>query len=75
MNIEVLQRAINTAGSTKKFAQSLGISEQAIGRWKNKYKGRVPANRVLSVFHVTGVTPHELRPDLYPRPADGITQK
>ncbi|EPI3542707.1 TPA: transcriptional regulator [Klebsiella pneumoniae] len=75
MNIETLQRAIALAGSTKKFAQLLGISEQAVGRWKNKYKGRVPAGRVLSVFQVTGVTPHELRPDLYPRPTDGITQK
>lgn len=56
MNIETLQRAIALAGSTKKFAQLLGISEQAVGRWKNKYKGRVPAGRVLSVFQVTGVT-------------------
>ncbi|EMH0680400.1 YdaS family helix-turn-helix protein [Klebsiella aerogenes] len=75
MNIETLQRAIDAVGSTKKFSQALGISEQAVGRWKNKYKGRVPASRVLSVFQATGVTPHELRPDLYPRQNDGITKQ
>ncbi|MCE9918330.1 Rha family transcriptional regulator, partial [Obesumbacterium proteus] len=26
----------------------------------------------LEVFHATGVTPHELRPDLYPNPTDGM---
>lgn len=75
MNTETLQRAINTAGSTRKFAQRLGISEQAVGRWKNKYKGVVPPARVLDVFNATGVTPHELRPDLYPNPTDGIPVK
>lgn len=75
MNIETLQRAIDVAGSTKKFAQKLGISEQAVGRWKNKYKGTVPATRVLEVFQVTGVTPHELRPDLYPNPTDGLPKQ
>ncbi|EDX9790621.1 Rha family transcriptional regulator, partial [Salmonella enterica] len=24
------------------------------------------------IFHVTGITPHELRPDMYPNPTDGL---
>ena len=28
--------------------------------------GRVPAERVLKIEEVTGVSRHELRPDLYP---------
>lgn len=72
MNIEILQRAIDAAGSTKKFAQAIGISEQAVGKWKNKYHGRIPADRVQQVYLLTGVTPHELRPDLYPNSTDGV---
>ncbi|MCU6199083.1 helix-turn-helix domain-containing protein [Citrobacter cronae] len=72
MNIEILQRAIDAAGSTKKFAQAIGISEQAVGKWKNKYQGRIPADRVQQVYLLTGVTPHELRPDLHPTPTSGI---
>ncbi|MFN2843388.1 Rha family transcriptional regulator, partial [Escherichia coli] len=30
---------------------------------------------VLQVFNATGVTPHELRPDLYPNPTDGIPKE
>ncbi|HGS6821274.1 TPA: Rha family transcriptional regulator, partial [Klebsiella pneumoniae] len=26
-------------------------------------------------FNATGVTPHELRPDLYPNPTDGIPKE
>ncbi|EJD7033612.1 helix-turn-helix domain-containing protein [Enterobacter hormaechei] len=35
------------------------------------FKG-IPAERVLPIYGVTGVTPHELRPDLYPNPTDGL---
>ncbi|AYN29973.1 Rha family transcriptional regulator [Buttiauxella sp. 3AFRM03] len=72
MSIEILQRAIDALGSTKKFAEQLGISEQAVGRWKNKYKGIVPSGRVLHVAAISGISPHELRPDLYPNPTDGL---
>lgn len=70
MDIKKLQQAISIIGSTKKLAEKLGITEQAVGRWKSK--GAVPAARVLEIFHATGVTPHELRPDLYPNPTDGL---
>lgn len=70
MDIKKLQQAISIIGSTKKLAEKLGITEQAVGRWKSK--GVVPAARVLEIFHATGVTPHELRPDLYPNPTDGL---
>ncbi|EIQ80106.1 hypothetical protein SF123566_8473 [Shigella flexneri 1235-66] len=44
----------------------------SVSRWKTRYKGVVPADRVLPIFNATGVTPHELRPDLYPNPTDGL---
>ncbi|HCM5470949.1 TPA: helix-turn-helix domain-containing protein [Klebsiella pneumoniae] len=47
----------------------------SVSRWKNRYKGVVPHDRVLPIFNITGVTPHELRPDLYPNPTDGLPKQ
>jgi DNA-binding transcriptional regulator YdaS (Cro superfamily) len=41
-----------------------GIDKSTVMRWEN---GRVPAERVLEVERITGVSRHDLRPDLYPR--------
>jgi hypothetical protein len=43
------------------IAHALGITRQAVAAWK-----RVPATRVLAVSFITGISPQELRPDLYP---------
>lgn len=72
MGKNALLRAIDAVGSTKLFADRLGISQQSIGKWKNKRRGVIPQGRVFEVFAVSGITPHELRPDLYPNPTDGI---
>jgi DNA-binding transcriptional regulator YdaS (Cro superfamily) len=69
-----LDKAIEMAGNQGKLASLLGISTQSVNRWKKKYKGVIPPGRVIQVFNVTGVTPHELRPDLHPTPTSGITQ-
>ncbi|MBJ3726804.1 helix-turn-helix domain-containing protein, partial [Salmonella enterica subsp. enterica serovar Corvallis] len=39
---------------------------------KNRDHGMVPPNYIFPIFKMTGVTPHELRPDLYPNPTDGL---
>ncbi|MCW8110127.1 YdaS family helix-turn-helix protein [Yersinia intermedia] len=72
MTKDALHRVIDAVGSTKSLAKLLGISQQSIGKWKNKRKGVIPHARVLEVFAVSGITPHELRPDLYPNPTDGL---
>ncbi|QHM70685.1 transcriptional regulator [Mixta intestinalis] len=72
MTKNALERAIDSAGSARLFAERLNITEQSVGRWKNKYKGNVPPGRVLEVYRISGITPHELRPDLYPNPTDGL---
>lgn len=56
-----LRRAIRNAGGLDRIAVPLDISRQAVHKWK-----RVPANRVLGVERVSGVSRHELRPDIYP---------
>lgn len=45
------------------IAEALKIARQAPYGWK-----RVPALRVQQVARITGLKPHELRPDLYPPP-------
>jgi len=44
---------------------TIRLSSQAISQWK-----RVPAERVLLVEAATGISRHDLRPDLYPLPDD-----
>jgi DNA-binding transcriptional regulator YdaS (Cro superfamily) len=56
-----LERAINAAGGLTKLAASLHITKQAVAQWDE-----VPPLRVLEVERASGVSRHELRPDLYP---------
>ena len=67
-----LDKAIKTAGSARKIAAALGLSSMSISHWKNRDNGIVPPDYVLPISRMTGVTPHELRPDLYPNPTDGL---
>ncbi|QCD02254.1 Rha family transcriptional regulator [Citrobacter portucalensis] len=67
-----LTKAIKSAGTATNIATMLGIKPMSVSRWKNRYQGVVPADRVLQIYAATGVTPHELRPDLYPNHTDGL---
>lgn len=62
MNVS-LQRAIETAGSQQRLAERLGIRSASISEWKTR--GRVPAERVLAIEAETGVSRHQLRPDVF----------
>lgn len=66
-----LQQAIQVCGGQSALAKLLDppVKAQAVQQWK-----RVPPERVIDVARATGfkVTPHELRPDLYPYPQDGL---
>lgn len=59
--IEALERAVANVGGQAKFARLIGVTAQAISQWDE-----VPPLRVLVVERVSGVSRHELRPDLYP---------
>ncbi|EMB3555334.1 helix-turn-helix domain-containing protein [Escherichia coli] len=54
------------------IARNLGVTPQAVNQWFSK--NTIPARFVLRVCEVVAwkVTPHGLRPDLYPHPEDGI---
>jgi DNA-binding transcriptional regulator YdaS (Cro superfamily) len=48
-------------GLGAKIARHLNVAKAAIYQWR-----RVPANRVLQVAPLIGMTPSEIRPDIYP---------
>jgi DNA-binding transcriptional regulator YdaS (Cro superfamily) len=54
-------QAVSEAKGASQLAKLIGVTRSAISQWK-----RVPAERVLQVEKATGVSRHELRPDLYP---------
>jgi TorA maturation chaperone TorD len=60
MRDEGLQLAIDAAGGIASLARRLGIAQPSVSNW-----ARVPAERVLSVESLTGVSRDVLRPDLY----------
>ena len=58
----IVHTAADRVGGLSALARLLGVKHPTFYRWS-----RVPAERVLQIERVTGVSRHELRPDLYPR--------
>lgn len=48
----------------QEIADRLHVTKATVCKWQ---LGRVPADKVLRVEEVTGISRHDLRPDLYPR--------
>lgn len=70
--LEHLERAIDLAESQSRLARLMNVNPQAIQGWRKT--GQIPPDRVLDISRavVFQVTPHQLRPDLYPHPDDGL---
>ncbi|MFB8927102.1 transcriptional regulator [Xanthomonas arboricola pv. juglandis] len=69
MDITALDRAIEAAGSQLALAKALGIKSPSISGWYDR--GKVPVERVLAIETATGVSRHDLRPDVFgPSPAN-----
>ena len=62
-------------GGQSKMAHLHGIKMPSVNQWIRKDK-EVPAARCKKTAQFTGwkVTPHMLRPDLYPNPWDGLPE-
>ncbi|WP_242148887.1 transcriptional regulator [Sphingomonas sp. BAUL-RG-20F-R05-02] len=68
-----LALAVRKAGSQSAFGRLLGKSQSTVREW---LKRELPPEFVLKVEAQTGVSRHDLRPDIYPRegvsPAPGF---
>ncbi|AOY88624.1 hypothetical protein BKP64_10840 [Marinobacter salinus] len=68
----ILEKEIQRAGGPQALAKQLKITIQRLVNWRSR--GRVPADMVLNFCRALDwqVSPHELRPDIYPNPYDGL---
>lgn len=62
---EALLSACREYGSQQAMADDLGVTQPTIWRWLNQSK-QLPPEYVLRVETATGVSRHQLRPDIYP---------
>lgn len=49
------------------MARLIGVTQPSVWAWLDKEKP-LPAEYVLAVEAATGISRHDLRPDIYPRP-------
>ncbi len=63
MDMTALDRAVQAAGSQLALANALGIKSPSISGWYDRKK--VPVERVIAIESATGVSRHELRPDVF----------
>lgn len=59
---EALERAKQAIGGATALSRAMNsiVTPQAVSQWK-----KVPGDRVLEVERITGVSRHELRPDIF----------
>lgn len=72
----VSDQAVKAVGSMSEVSRRFGFnSVQSVANWVSK--DRVPPDRVIQLCEWGGwsVTPHQLRPDIYPNPSDGLPVK
>ncbi|WP_394652352.1 transcriptional regulator [uncultured Sphingomonas sp.] len=63
-----VREAIRLAGSQSELARRVGTSQATVWKWVNSGLAVTP-KLVLKVEAATGISRHDLRPDLYPREA------
>lgn len=66
MSKSPLARAVEIAGGQSAFARLVGVSQPTVWAWLDKSRP-LPAEFVLKTEAETGISRHDLRPDLYPR--------
>lgn len=63
---EALRRAVDIAGGQKPLAERIGSTQSHVWYWLERSKKGVPAQYCLAIERETGVSVHELRPDVFP---------
>jgi DNA-binding transcriptional regulator YdaS (Cro superfamily) len=64
-----LKRACEVAGGQKPLARRIGTTQSRVWYWLERARHGAAAPFVLPIEAATGVSRHELRPDIYPAPA------
>ncbi len=65
---EALLAAIEAVDTQVRLAALVGVAQGTVSKWVSKGRGPAPEH-VLAVEAATGVSRHDLRPDIYPREA------
>ncbi|MCC6196770.1 MAG: helix-turn-helix domain-containing protein [Burkholderiales bacterium] len=65
METSAIERAVQLAGGQTELARMLGVTQGMVWQWANGRR-QVAAERVLAIEAATGVSRHDLRPDIYP---------
>lgn len=60
---KTLEDATKPVGGRVELARRLGLTRQAVYQWTE-----IPPKHVLKIEEFTGLSRHQLRPDLYPEP-------
>jgi len=70
-----LKEKIKSCMSRVGIGNQLGISSQAVSKWMSR--GKVPPRRILPLCKALGwkITPHEIDPEAYPSPTDGLPKE
>ncbi len=56
----IVEEVILKAGGVNKIAEALGIAAPSVSGWR-----RIPAERVLRLEEITGISRHAMRPDIF----------
>ncbi|MER2583700.1 MAG: YdaS family helix-turn-helix protein [Candidatus Competibacter sp.] len=67
MNIELvaLKKAVGIAGGQKALATMIGVTQSHVWGWLNTGRQRCSGEYVLAIEAATGVSKHDLRPDIF----------
>lgn len=63
--LKIVEQAAEKVGGLSKLAAELGIKHQAFYSWR-----QVPPARVLDLERITGISRHDIRPDIYGKPVN-----
>lgn len=62
--MELLSAIIEKSGGATKLAAHLDITYGAVMKWRER-QSKIPAQYVLSIEKLTGVSRHVMRPDVF----------
>ncbi len=66
MDKKYLRRAVKKVGGQYAMAKALGISQPRVWNWIYRDVKAPSAEYVIPIEKLTGISRHDLRPDIYP---------